>query len=103
MAEWVTVGEAGDVAEGDVNSYSAGDRSVAVANVGGRLYAFDDVCSHQQCSLSEGDLDDQVIECACHGSRFDVTSGDVVEGPAADPVDTFEVREEAGELQVSVE
>ncbi|HZD78835.1 MAG TPA: Rieske 2Fe-2S domain-containing protein [Actinomycetota bacterium] len=103
MAEWMTVGEAGDVAEGDVNSYSVGDRSVAVANVDGKLFAFDDVCSHQQCSLSEGDLDDTVIECPCHGSQFDVTTGDVVEGPAADPIDTFEVREGEGQLEVSVE
>lgn len=102
MAEWVSVGEAGEIAEGDVNSYSVGERSVAVANVDGTLYAFDDVCTHQQCSLSEGDLDGTVIECPCHGSQFDVTSGEVVEGPAADPVDTFQVREEDGALQVSM-
>jgi 3-phenylpropionate/trans-cinnamate dioxygenase ferredoxin component len=103
MAEWVRVGEAGEIAEGDCVSYSVADRAVAVANVGGTLYAFDDVCTHQQCSLSEGDLDDTVVECPCHGSQFDVTTGDVVQGPAADPIDTFDAREEAGELQVSVD
>jgi nitrite reductase/ring-hydroxylating ferredoxin subunit len=103
MGEWVKVGEAGDVADGDVNAYPVADRTVAVASVAGTLYAFDDVCSHQQCSLSEGDLDDTVIECPCHGSQFDVASGDVVQGPAVDPLDVFEVREEDGELQVSVE
>ena len=103
MAEWVRVGDAGDVADGECNSYSVGDRAVAVANIGGRLYAFDDLCTHQQCSLSEGDLDDTVVECPCHASQFDVTTGEVVQGPAVDPVDVFDVREEAGELQVSVE
>lgn len=103
MAQWVRVGEAGDVADGEVNSYSAANRAVAVANIAGVLYAFDDQCTHQQCSLSEGDLDETIVECPCHGSQFDVTTGEVVQGPAADPVDTFDVREEAGELQVSVE
>ncbi len=100
MARWVKVGSAGEVADGEVTAYSVGDRTVAIANVGGDLHGFDDICTHQQCSLSEGELDGMVIECPCHGSQFDVTTGEVVNGPAAEPVDVFEVREEGGELQV---
>ena len=103
MAEWVTVGQAGEIADGEVNSYTVGDRQVAIANVGGALHAFDDLCSHLQCSLASGELDEVVIECPCHGSRFDVTTGEAVQGPATDPVDVFEAREEGDELQVSVE
>lgn len=103
MADFVKVGEAGKVAMGDVTSYSVGEQAVAVANVGGTLYAFNDECTHQQCSLAEGDLDGNLVECPCHGSQFDVTTGAVVNGPAAEPVETYEVREEGGELQVSVD
>ena len=103
MSEFVKVGEAGEVAEGDAAAYSVGDRTVAVANAGGTLYAFDDVCTHQGCSLSEGDLDGTMIECPCHGSQFDVTTGAVLNGPATEPVETFDVREEGDELQVAVE
>lgn len=103
MPEWVTVGQAGEIADGEVNSYSVGERQVGIANVGGALHAFDDLCSHQQCSLAAGELDDVVIECPCHGSRFDVTTGEAVQGPATDPVDVFEAREEGDELQVSLE
>ncbi len=103
MADWVTVADAGDVADGEMNSYSVAERRVAIANLGGELHAFDDVCTHQQCSLAEGDLDGTTVECPCHGSQFDITSGEVLEGPATDPIEVFDVREEAGELQVSVE
>jgi nitrite reductase/ring-hydroxylating ferredoxin subunit len=103
MAKWVTVADAGDVSDGEVNSYSVGDRQVAIANLGGDLRAFDDVCTHQQCSLAEGDLEDTIIQCPCHGSEFDVITGEVVEGPAAEPIDVFDVREETGEIQVSIE
>ena len=103
MADFVRVGEAGDVASGDVASYPVGELTVAVANVGGTLYAFDDICTHQQCSLAEGDLDGGVLECPCHGSQFDVTTGAVVNGPATEPVATYEVREEGGDLQVAVD
>lgn len=100
MAEWVKVGSAGEVADGEVNNYSVGERQISVANIDGDLHAFDDVCTHQQCSLAEGDLDGTIIECPCHGSRFDVTTGEAVNGPASDPVDVFEVREQDGELRV---
>jgi len=100
MADWVKVGSAGEVGDGEVSSYSFGDRQISVANVEGDLHAFDDVCTHQQCSLAEGDLDGAIIECPCHGSRFDVITGEAVTGPATEPVDVFEVREQDGELQV---
>ncbi len=100
MPEWISVGTAGEVADGEINSYTAGERQVAIANVDGDLHAFDDLCTHQQCSLAEGDLDGTTVECPCHGSQFDVTTGEAVNGPATDPVDIFEVREEGGTLQV---
>jgi 3-phenylpropionate/trans-cinnamate dioxygenase ferredoxin subunit len=103
MSEWVKVGGAGEVAEGEMISYGVGRRAVAIANLGGDLFAFDDLCSHQQCSLSEGDLDDTIVECPCHGSQFDITTGEAVVGPATEPLDVFKVREEDGELQVLME
>lgn len=103
MTSWVTVGSAGEVGEGAVKAYKAEGREVAIANVGGRLHAFDDICTHERCNLSYGDLEGTQIECDCHGSRFDVTNGDVRQGPATEPVDVFEVREQDGELQVSLE
>ncbi len=103
MGDWVSVGTAGEVAAGEVNSYSIGERQVAVANVDGDLHAFDDLCTHQQCSLAEGDLDGTILECPCHGSQFDVTTGEAVQGPATDPVGVFEVREQEGQLQLLID
>ena len=101
MADWVKVGA--EIGEGEITAVSVGDRMLAIANVGGNLHAFDDVCTHKQCSLAEGELDGLVIQCPCHGSQFDITSGEVVNGPAMEPIDVFEVREEGGELLVSLE
>lgn len=103
MAEWVRVGSAGEVSEGDVTAFDAGDRPVAIANVEGDLHAFDDTCTHQQCSLAEGELDGTTIECPCHGSQFDLTTGEAIGGPAMDPLGVFEVKEEGGDLEVLVD
>jgi nitrite reductase/ring-hydroxylating ferredoxin subunit len=102
MADWAKV-EAGEIGDGEMTAVPVEDRMVAIANVGGNLHAFDDVCTHQQCSLAEGDLEGLVIECPCHGSQFDITSGEVVNGPATEPIDVFEVRDEDGQLLVSLE
>ena len=103
MANWVRIADAGDVSDGEINAYTVGDKQVAVANLSGELRAFDDTCTHQGCSLAEGDLEDTTVECPCHGSQFDIVTGEVVEGPATEPIDVFDAREDAGELQVSVE
>ena len=100
MSEWVRVADAGDVAEGEMSSYTVGPRTVAVVNVEGDLYALDDTCTHQGCSISEGDLDGTIVECPCHGGRYDVMTGEVISGPPPEPVDVFEVVEEAGELRI---
>jgi 3-phenylpropionate/trans-cinnamate dioxygenase ferredoxin component len=100
MAEFATVGRTEDVAEGQVRAYEVAGRQVAVARIEGTLYAFSDTCTHRGCSLSTGETLGTAIECECHGSVFDMTSGAVVEGPATEPVDTFGVRDDGGALQI---
>lgn len=51
------------------------DRSLALFNVEGDLYAIDDSCPHQGASLCGGRLQGRVIQCCAHGLRFDLRSG----------------------------
>jgi len=75
---------------------------ITLANVAGTLFAIDDTCTHRGCSLGDGKLDGSTVQCACHGSRFDVTSGAVVRGPAEDPVRSYPVQVANGEVQVDL-
>ena len=102
MAEYAAVGNADDVPEGELRQYQVGGEDVAVANVEGELHAFSDVCTHLQCSLSDGDLEGTTVICPCHGSEFDVTSGDVLNGPATEPVQKFEVSIQDGQLRIGI-
>jgi 3-phenylpropionate/trans-cinnamate dioxygenase ferredoxin component len=101
MAEFQSVGPA-ELEDGEADAYEVDGRRIAVAHVDGSFYAFDDTCTHQGCSLGQGELDGTAIECPCHGSRFDVTTGSVLQGPAQDPVETFEVKVEDGDLQIAL-
>ena len=82
----------GAVPDGSLRRVRSDDGTwVAVANVQGGLYGVDDTCTHEGCSLSDGRLDGTTVTCPCHGSQFDVTSGEVLRGPAEDPVGTWAV------------
>jgi nitrite reductase/ring-hydroxylating ferredoxin subunit len=102
MAEFITVGKADDVPEGEMRQFQVGGDDIAVANVAGDLHAFSDVCTHMQCSLVEGDLEGTTVTCMCHGSQFNVITGDVLNGPATEPVDTYEVAVEGDDLKVGM-
>jgi nitrite reductase/ring-hydroxylating ferredoxin subunit len=103
-AAFRTVGRADAVPNDFVVPYYLGDRKlrVSVARVGDRLYAFDDLCTcaEQSCPLSGGLLTGTALMCQCHGSRFDVTTGAVINGPATEPLNLHEVREVDGDIQI---
>jgi nitrite reductase/ring-hydroxylating ferredoxin subunit len=74
---------------------------VAVAMLTGELHAFDDTCPHAGCSLAEGELDGRTVVCPCHMATFDVTTGEVVDGPAPSGVTTWSVAVTDGALVLS--
>jgi len=100
MAEFVAVSRVDDLGEGDIRAFDVRGTKIAVANVDGTFYAFDDTCTHMACSLAGGDLEETTVICPCHGSEFDITSGAVLQGPAREPVETYETRVEGGDLEV---
>ena len=77
-------------------------RRISVARVDDRLYAFDDLCTcaEKPCPLSGGLLTGTTLMCQCHGSRFDVTTGALINGPAMEPLNVYEVQEVDGEIQI---
>jgi nitrite reductase/ring-hydroxylating ferredoxin subunit len=82
----IRVGNAKDVAAGQMRVFDVSGTKVSVTSLDGHLYAFDDTCTHMGCSLATGKLDGTTVTCPCHGSQFNVTSGAVVRGPAKRPV-----------------
>lgn len=96
----VRVGNAKDVAIGQMRVVDVAGTKVNVANADGQLYAFDDTCTHQGCSLAKGELDGTTVTCPCHGSEFEVTSGAVLRGPAERPVRSRAVQVQGEDLLV---
>lgn len=74
---------------------------VMLVRSGGAIYAVDAWCPHAGGPLADGTFDGDVVECPWHQSRFCLTDGKPLQGPATTPLRTFDVREEAGRISVS--
>lgn len=77
------------------------DLVIALFRVDDQVYALDDLCSHDEASLSEGEIvDGCCVKCPRHGSKFDFQTGKPLNLPATKPVRTYEVRIQNGEVFV---
>jgi nitrite reductase/ring-hydroxylating ferredoxin subunit len=101
-AQFVTVLNAKDVPVNDIVAVEVGGTRIAVANANGTFYAFDDTCTHEQCSLADGDLSGTTVTCMCHGAQFDVRTGAVLAPPAVLPVKAYRTRVDGDALQIEV-
>src|SRR2546425_7874913 len=70
------------------------DQSICLANSAGKYYAIRNTCTHLGGPLAQGKLEGQMVECPWHGSRFDLTTGEVKRGPARTPERAYEVKVE---------
>ena len=102
MTTWIDAGPAEPTEPDEVRTLTHDDRLLAVANADGSWYAFDDVCPHHDCPLADGYLAGTTIECDCHGSIFDLATGQVRRGPATSPMAVHEVDSQDGRLRIRV-
>ena len=91
-----------EINENSVKKISIGDKDISIFNVEGKFYAIDDLCSHAEASLSEGEVYDCKVECPLHGAEFDLNTGEAVTLPATKPVKTYPVYIEDGHLYIEM-
>jgi cytochrome P450/nitrite reductase/ring-hydroxylating ferredoxin subunit len=97
---WHVVGPAEDAPTGHLRRIDVNGVAVCLGRTSGGWVAFQDTCTHEECSLSEGELEDDVIVCPCHASEFDLRTGDVLCPPALEPLPIYEARVADDRLEV---
>lgn len=100
MSGWVRVSRGGELAPGQWRVVDVDGARIVVFNLDGEYHAIEDVCTHDGGQLTGGQVEDDQIECPRHGARFCIRTGDALTAPAYEPVATFPVRVENGEIQV---
>jgi 3-phenylpropionate/trans-cinnamate dioxygenase ferredoxin subunit len=102
MAEFVKACALDDVTDGGALRVMIDGIPVAIVRSAGEVYAIQDVCSHANVALSEGEIEDQTIECWLHGSRFDLVTGRPTGLPATVPVPVYPVKIDGDDVYVAV-
>ena len=101
MADFVKVASTDDISPGDLMLVDLDGERVVLANSEGTIYALAELCTHAECPLSEGDLDGEELVCPCHGSRFNVKTGEVLSLPANEPLATYNVQIEGSDVLIA--
>ncbi|HZY98366.1 MAG TPA: non-heme iron oxygenase ferredoxin subunit [Candidatus Baltobacteraceae bacterium] len=96
----IKVAKTGDVAPGTTRRLETDGIELLLCNVDGKLYAIEDVCTHDGGPLDQGTLEGETVVCPRHGATFDVRTGDALTLPAVIPLMTFPVTIEGDDVYV---
>jgi len=100
-SDWTEAASAADLPEGEPVRVVVEDTPVFLLRSAERTFALHDRCNHRGCSLvGRGEVSGGEIECLCHGSRFALEDGSLLQGPATQPQPAFETRERNGKVEL---
>ena len=92
MAEFKPGAKLSELKDGEVKGVKVGGEEIALYRIGDEVFATSDICTHEQCVISENyDVQGEEVECTCHGSHFNIKSGENTVPPAAEPLKTYPV------------
>jgi 3-phenylpropionate/trans-cinnamate dioxygenase ferredoxin component len=92
--QWHEVARTDDLHPGEVMYVEVGNDPVVLINLEGDYYALNDLCTHEDASLSDGEVVGDEIECPMHGGAFEIRTGLPANFPVVVPVETYDVKVE---------
>jgi nitrite reductase/ring-hydroxylating ferredoxin subunit len=92
--QWYAVAQVSDLNPGEVMYVEIGNEPAALINFEGEFFALSDICTHEEASLSDGQVVGDEIECPLHGGAFEIKTGLPANFPVVVPVETYDVKVE---------
>lgn len=80
-----------DIPELEMRCVSLVDRNVLVARTEQGVFVADEMCTHEDARLCDGNLNGTIVKCPLHGSRFELTTGQVLDDPAEEDLVVYPV------------
>ena len=99
---WHKVAVKADVGEGEVIEVKVGEESIALYLIDGHYYATSNICTHAYALMHEGYVEGMTIECPLHQAIFDIQTGEALEGPVEDPLQTFPVKVDGDDVFLEI-
>jgi len=102
MTEWIKACNLNQVNDGKLFGFDHNDKRILLANLKGKIYATDLICTHAEADLSTGFLTEEGVRCPLHLSVFDLESGQPKNPPAENALKTYNVKLEQNEIYVEI-
>ena len=103
MPDFQRVAAVGDIPQGEMTVVEVDGQEVVIANIDGEFVCFSNSCTHREGPLGDGLLlDGGIVECPFHAGQFNVSTGEVVQGPPTEPIATYAVQVDGDNISVAV-
>ena len=102
LAKWVRACNKDQVSVGKLFDFDHDNKKILLANLNGKIYATDRICTHAEADLSNGFLTQEGVRCPLHLSVFDLKTGNPLSPPAERPLKTYNVKIQENEIYVEV-
>ncbi|OGY26295.1 MAG: hypothetical protein A2Z11_02460 [Candidatus Woykebacteria bacterium RBG_16_43_9] len=90
-----------ELKDGEVKGVKLNGEEIALYCLGDKVFATSDICTHEQCVISKNYyIDGEEVECTCHGSHFNIKTGENTVPPAAEPLKTYPTKIEGDDVLV---
>ena len=103
LSNWVKVCTTSELKKGEMIDFDYKDKKILLANISGKVYATDRICTHADADLTTGILSEEGVTCPLHLSTFNLETGVPQNLPAEVPLKTYNVKIEQNEIYVEVE
>ena len=97
---YVKLANTDELAPGELVCITVGDKGILLVNSDGNFYATDEMCTHEDARLCTGFVKEGYVKCPLHGSRFKVTTGELLDGPSEEGVQQYAVKVEGEDILV---
>jgi 3-phenylpropionate/trans-cinnamate dioxygenase ferredoxin subunit len=99
---FIKLASTNDVKPNSMMGLTVNDQKILLANVNGNYYAIGDKCTHRGCQLSKGKLVADTVVCPCHGSTFDLKTGNFTKGPTKKAEPAYKLKVENNEIMIDL-
>jgi len=103
MSDFQKAAKLSELKDGEVKGVKLNGEEIALYRLGDEVFATSDICTHEQCVISENYyIDGEEVECTCHGSHFNIKTGENTVPPAAEPLKTYPTKVEDDDVLIEI-
>ena len=102
LGDWVKACNKSEVGNGELFSFDHQEKKILLANLDGKFFATDRICTHAEADLSTGMLSEEGVRCPLHLSVFNLQTGKPQNPPAENSLKTYNIKINENEIFVEV-